>query len=243
MNAPPRDITPAVRRRAWGDPKVRLWWLIALAMLVIALVLAVMNYREWSRLARAIDSGVTVPAHIDGAAGDPRKDRAVAATDVVGISYEYNGRKFVNVLGVLGSRNPPYRVGETITIHIDPDDPGNWTVRSSYPTLALAMIGPILVLPVAVICGLIALAARRAVLKTYRDGRLADAVVSANRQTPLAPRSRAIECSLATGSRSMEVFVPGSLSHLQEGDAVTVLLPPGRGRPLAAAWFGLAGEQ
>jgi hypothetical protein len=242
MNQPPREITAAVSRRAWADPKVRLWWLIALAMLGIALVLATMSYRDWARLARTIESGVTVPAHIDGAAGDPRKDRAVAATDVVGITYEYKGARFQNVLGVLGSRNPPYRVGETITIHIDPNDPGNWTVRSTYPTLALAMIGPILVLPVAVICGLIALAGRRAVLKTYRDGQPVEAIVSTNRQTPLAPGSRAIQCSLTSGSRMMEVFVPGALSQLKENDAVAVLIPPGRGRPLAVAWFHAPGE-
>lgn len=243
MDQPPREITAAVSRRAWADPKVRLWWLIALVMLVIAAVLAAMSYLEWARLARAIRSGVTVPARIDGAAGDPRVNRAVAATDEVGITYEHNGAKFQNVIGVLGSRNPPFRVGETITIHIDPNDPGNWTVRSTYPTLALAMIGPILVMPVALISMLIALAGRRAVLKTYVDGQPVDAIVSSNKQTPIAPGSRAIQCSLTSGSRMMEVFVPGTLSHLKEGDAVQVLIPPGRGRPLAVEWFRAAGDE
>ena len=59
----------------------------------------------------------------------------------------------------------------------------------------------------------------------------------------LAPGSRAITCSLTAGSRMMEVFVPGSLSHLKDGDAVDVLIPPGRGRPLAAEWFRAAGDQ
>ena len=237
MTQPPRDITPAVRKRAWADPPVRFWWLIGGTLLVIALGLALGNYVEWAKLNRAISSGVVVNARIRGVEGDPRVGRTVTSTSAVGIDYEYNGQKFVNIVGVLSGLTQQVRVGDDIRLHIDPNDPLNWTIRDEVPPLPLAMIGPILVLPVALLCGLISLVGRSKTLKTYQHGSLVDATVSTNKQTPLAPRSRAIRCSLTTGSRMMEVFVPRPAAQLNEGDTVQVILPPGRGRPLAAAWF------
>jgi hypothetical protein len=236
MTPPPRDLTPAVRRRAWGDPLVRFWWLTAAVMLLIALVLATMSYLEWSRLARAIRPGVVVMAKLTSTEGDTRVGRSVTSTMRIGMDFTYNGKEYKDVQGVLTGLQQQVRVGDQIPLHIDPNDPLNWTVRDKLPPLALAMIGPILVLPVALICGLIAVANRSSVLKTYRDGRLADAIVAANKQTPLAPRSRAVRCSLTAGSRMMEVYVPNTAGRLNEGDPVQVLVPT-RGRPLAAAWF------
>jgi hypothetical protein len=128
-------------------------------------------------------------------------------------------------------------VGDDVPLHIDPKDPDNWTVRDALPPLPQAMIGPILVLPVAVLCGLIALVGRAGVLRTYQNGPAAEATVAVNRQTPLAPKSRAIRCSLTGGSRMMEVFVPRSAGPLNESDTLWVLLPKGRGRPIAVDWF------
>ena len=236
MTQPPRDITPAVRKRAWADPPVRFWWLTGGTLLIIALGLAVGNYVEWAKLNRAISPGVKVKSRIIAVEGDKRVGRTVTATSPMGMIYHHGGKEWYAV-GVLSGLQQQVRVGDDIEIYIDPADPENWTVRTEVPPLPQAMIGPFLVLPVALLCGLIALVGRSKTLKTYQHGALAEATVATNKQTPLAPRSRAIRCSLTTGSRMMEVFVPRPAAQLNEGDSVQVILPPGRGRPLAAAWF------
>ncbi len=236
MIQPPRELTAAIRRRAWADPMVRFWWLIGAVLLLIALVLAAMSYIEWATLARAVDSGTVVSAKILAVEGDKRVGRTVTSTSPMGMEYTYNGQKHY-VEGTLAGLAKQVRVGDEVPVHIDPKDPENWTVRDTVPPLPQVMIGPILVLPVAVLCGLISLVGRSGVLRTYQNGPAAEATVATNKQTPLAPRSRAIRCSLTSGSRMMEVFVPRSAGPLNEGDRLWVILPKGRGRPVAVAWF------
>jgi len=233
---PPREMTPFVRRRAWADPRVRAWWLLAVVLLILAAYLGVEQYIDWSRLNRAVTSGMTVPAIIDAVDGDGRKGKSVSAGAPVSLSYEYQGKSF-HQDGTLSGLTVAARVGDSVPLHIDPADPNNWTARNDVPSFGVALVGAILVLPVAIIAGLIALGSRAGLLKTYVNGTAFDAVVTGNKQTPLAPRSRSIKCALGQGGRVIEVFVPPALASLAPGDAVQVILPSRSGKPLAASWF------
>jgi len=231
-----RPITTFVRRRAWSDPRVRSWWVLALVLLVIAAYLAVVQYRDWSRLHRAVSSGVIVPARVDREEWDNRVGKKVSPGATVGITYKYNGVTYTQE-GTLYGLNTFAIVGQDVPVHIDPKDPSNWTARNDTPSLAVAMVGALLVLPTAMLAGLLAVFARHKVLATYRHGQAVALTVASNRQTPLAPRSRAIKCALPPSGRLIEVFVPGAMASLAEGETVTVIVPPRGGRPIAAAWF------
>ena len=233
---PPREITSFVRRRAWAEPHVRAWWLLATVLLLLGAYLGLTQYLDWSRLNRAINSGVTVPATVLAVEGDGRKGKSVSAGAQVVISYEYQGKTYQQN-GTLSGLINATRVGEAVPLHLDPADPNNWTARGDVPSLPVAMTGAILVLPVALIAALIAFVARSAVLKTYEHGPSAEAQVIGNKQTPLAPKSRAITCSLSQGGRTIEVVVPPALAGLAQGDAISLILPRKSGRPLAASWF------
>ena len=99
------------------------------------------------------------------------------------------------------------------------------------------MIAPVLVLPLAAIAGLLAWGIRARLLRTCRDGMTVEAMVTQNRQSPLAPRARSIRCSASEGGRVVEVFAPARFASLAKGDSLTILRPRGSGRPVAAAWF------
>jgi len=230
----PRDITPFVRRRAWTEPRVRAWWLLAMVLLVIAITFGLQEYLAWSKLHSAIASGVTVPTTI--VRTEEFGQRKFSSNTRMILRYEYNGKTY-EPHGTLEGLDRFVTEGEVVPVHIDPNDPENWTSRNGVPSLAVAMIATILVAPVAIVAGLVAMMARAAVLKTYRTGALTPATVTVNKQTPLAPRSRAIVCTLASGGRSIEVFVPPPLAKLAPGESIDLLLPPRGGRPLSAAWF------
>ncbi len=236
IESPPREITPFVRRRAWAEPRVRGWWLLAIVLAVLGVYLGVTQYFDWSRLNRAISSGVTVPATVLAVEGDGRKGKSVSAGAPVVITYDYQGKTYQKE-GTLSGMTGSARVGDAVPLHIDPADPDNWTARNIVPALGVAMTGTILVLPVAAIALLLALLARSTVLKTYEHGQAVEAIVIGNKQTPLAPRSRAITASIASGGRTFEVVVPPALAGLAEGESIKLILPTKPGRPLAAAWY------
>ena len=236
IEPPPREVTPFVRRRAWADPRVRAWWLTSIALLVLTAYLAVQQYVDWSRLSRAVRSGVVVPARVDAVENDSRVGKSVSAGAPVSLTYDYNGKTY-HQDGTLSGLTVAARVGDAVPLHLDPADPNNWTARGDVPSLVVALVGAILVLPVAILTGLIALIARAGVLKTFATGPTVQATVAGNKQTPLAPRSRAITCNVGGSGRVIEVFVPPALSTLAAGDAVDVILPSRTGKPLAASWF------
>jgi hypothetical protein len=64
--------------------------------------------------------------------------------------------------------------------------------------------------------------------------------VSKRRQTPIAPRSYAVHCSLADRSdkRLFVVYVPAAAGRFNKGDLLWILLARGGSRTAAAIWFG-----
>src|SRR5947207_2245628 len=134
---PSRLITPFVRRRAWSDPRVRSIWLTAAVLTLIAAYLAIVQYRDWSRLNQAISSGVVVQAKIEAVEGDGRPGRSVSPGAPVILLYDYNGRHFRKDGTLAGlpnfSGNTAVVVGQVVPLHIDPADPDNWAARPDVP--------------------------------------------------------------------------------------------------------------
>ena len=64
LTPPPRAVTLVVRRRAWGEPHVRFWWLGAVALFVAAACLLATRYANWREGVALIHSGVPVQAKV-----------------------------------------------------------------------------------------------------------------------------------------------------------------------------------
>jgi hypothetical protein len=203
-----------------------------------------------------------VKARVEQAGGERVGGRAVPPGVSVQLSYDWEGQRRES-WGMLEGREPPDEViltKSTIPIRVDPEDPQRWTYRRQPPGIVADLLGAALAFALAPLALLASVALRRGVLRTWRDGEAADAIVVGRHGTALAPGTRAVKCTPAGpqaeeeaegapaqpephhapaggGSRVHTVYVP--LRHGDAaGDLLRVILPPrGKGRPLAAAWF------
>jgi hypothetical protein len=240
---------------------VRFWWLAAAALVAAAVYMFVVNYVAWRREAWLIRNGTLVQAKLEKSGGEVLPGRPVEPEQGVLLSFDWNGGRHES-WGTLWGRAPKEVIltKSTVTIRVDPADPDHWTYRKEPPSLAADLLGAALAFALAPLAMLAAVTLRRGVLRTWRDGEAADAVVVARHSTALAPATRALKCTAAApqveetdgagtqtdpagggtpaaGTRVHTVYVP--LRHGDAGqDLLRVILPPrAGGRPLAAAWF------
>jgi hypothetical protein len=235
---------------------VRFWWLAAAALVAAGLYMLVVNYVAWRRMALLIRNGTLVQAKLERSGGEILAGRPVLPEQGVLLSYDWNGQRHQSWGGLDGrAPNEVILTKSTITIRVDPANPDRWTYRKEPPSLAADLLGAALAFALAPLAMLAAIALRRGVLRTWRDGEAAEAVVIARHGTALAPGTRALKCAPAAppsdetggpvaetepaggGSRVHTVYVP--LRHVEAGqELLRVILPPrGKGRPVAAAWF------
>jgi hypothetical protein len=238
--APPRELTPVVRRRAWRERHVRLWVVLGLALLVVAVYYGASRTWWWWQERRLIQNGLKVQAEIMGPyVGEDWPANKVLLPDAqVDIVYEVNGRKF-RPHSALAGRKEQIKTRTLIPIYVDPKDPEQWTPRQEPPWLAGELLGTFLVGPAAVLLLMIALLKRRHVLKIYRDGEAVPAEVIGVGQTPSAPLSRLVRCAVncEEGARVIKTIVPAS-SNLRPGDLIWLIVPPGKPEPaIPAALF------
>jgi hypothetical protein len=154
------------------------------------------------------------------------------------LEFDWKGQK-QSVGGVLEGRTEFIRVGELVPIRVNPDDPNDWTARRVnaplLPHLAGGLVPIVLALPVF----LVSFMKRRGLLRTWRDGSVAEATVVSHSQTAIAPRSRVVRCALQGADRQIQsVYVPATkLPPGSEVESIQVLVPTSGGRTLATAWF------
>jgi hypothetical protein len=235
---------------------VRFWWLAAAALVAAGTYMLVVNYVAWRRMVWLIRNGTLVQAKLERSGGEVLAGRPVLPEQGVLLSFDWNGRRHETWGGLDGrAPNEVILTKSTVAIRVDPADPDRWTYRKEPPSLMADLLGAVLAFALAPFAMLAAVALRRGVLRTWRDGEAAEAVVVARHGTALAPGTRALKCTAAAprangmdgaaaetepaagGSRVHTVYVP--LRHGDAGeDLLRVILPPrGNGRPLAAAWF------
>ncbi len=230
----PRPLTPLAARRAWTEPTVRLWWLMALAVLLMILCYAA--DRLWARHVenRLIATGLPVQARVisTGLHATPGQTADVGDPAAVGIQWHGQPTR------LQGSLTRPSFIGATIPIHVDPSDPTVWTDQAEATPLAHALFVGLLLLPIVPVLLGIAALKRRGVARAWQLGVARAAVVVARHQTPIAPLSYALRCRWRDGERRLfTVHVPRAGRSLAKGDELWVIVPQGRGRPVAAMWF------
>lgn len=236
----PRELTETVRRRAWGENHVKLWWLLGLAMFVIATYYAVSRVYTWSKERQLITQGERVEAKVVNwePSGIAPKNKIVTPETPVSLVYSYKGETY-RVFGVMAGRKEPILTDHLYPLYIAKDEPTRWTARTQPGPLEHELISATLLIPFVIVLVVMALWSRRRVLRTYRDGQATLAEVVGVGHTAIAPRSRTIRCAVHTGTdeRVIKVVLPGKRAP-RVGESIWLLsLPANPHRPVPAALF------
>jgi hypothetical protein len=248
---PPRELNSVIRRRTWTEPRVRLWWVLSLGVLLVTLYIVGSQLATWLSEKRLIDHGTPVEATIDAAhaavVGNVTKGRPMPADSEAELSFDWKSSR-QKVRGQLPEFIEQKRnviVGQTVTLHVDPDDPGNWTSRTRpAPLLSRQLIGVSVGLPVVAVLGALAVLKQRRLAEVFRNGPAASAMVVGTGQSAVAPRAKAIRCTPAESNdkRVFTVYLPAGAGPVAPGDVLTVIRPSQRPEPAyAVAWFARGG--
>src|SRR5688572_1726790 len=207
--APPRELTPAASRRAWREPRVKFWWVVALGVLTAAIWLAAQQAVAWNRDARLIRSGTRVDAVI-WLGASRATGRPIAEDDIVKVEFDFNGQRRLLESQRLMGRGVVTLSGDTVPIFVDPDNLTRWTARTAPRPLLKMMMGALALGAMAVLLALVSMIKRRGVTAIWRDGEARAAAVVETSHSALAPRSRLVRCALTDGSdrRLINVYVP-----------------------------------
>jgi hypothetical protein len=250
---PPRALTPLVRRRAWTEPRVRLWWVLCLGVLGVTLVVAARQAVTWWSERQLLSSGVTVEGTIVRAR-TPENDmtvpgRNMSPDSVCTIEFEWpkaSGRRYkvTDVLRENVEEGRPVVTGSKITLHVDADDPDRWTARTKTPPLGgRQLIGVAVGAPVVGLLALVAALKRRRMLDVWVNGQAIPAQVLGTGTSPVAPQCRSLRCTSADlrDKRVFTVFVPSA--GVAAGDELWAVRIPEKPEPTAAAaWFERPGD-
>src|SRR5205085_10506910 len=86
---PPRPITPAAERRSWREQRVRVWWLLAVALAGMLLLFSAQQVIEGRRIQSLIDNGEFVKARITDINGTKRESYIVSQEDHYPVTLQF----------------------------------------------------------------------------------------------------------------------------------------------------------
>lgn len=230
---------------------MRLWWLLCLGVLAVTLAVGVRQAATWWSERQLLAKGVAVDGKIVRAI-TPENDMSVPGRNmspdsVCEIEFEWpkgSGKLYRPALRVLpenAEEGKPVVTGSTITLHVDPDDPEQWTARTKTPALGgRQLIGVAVGAPIVAVLAVVAALKRRRTLDVWTNGRVIRAQVLSTGTSPVAPQSRALRCTTADSrdKRVFTVFVPAGTAAAGNGDEVWVVRVADKVEPtVAAAWF------
>jgi hypothetical protein len=246
----PRDVSGQVSRRAWTEPRVRLFWLLALGVLLVTLYLLVVHVASWSGEQRLFKSGTQVNAIVIRAQSDIHDitlpDKTMPPDTLCTIRFDWNGKPYEPASDYLAEhmeRGEHIITGRPFPVRVDPTDPEKWTDRTEPPPFfSRKLIGVMIGTPIVLLLLVAAFVKHRGVLEVWRNGRATQAVVLGTGQTPVAPRARAARCTAISGGaddkRVFTVYLPVGAGRIENGDVLWVIRPANKPEPAyAAAWF------
>jgi hypothetical protein len=226
----PRELTPAVRKGAWRERRVRVWWLLGVALLAICVYYAVSRLYFWNVERRLITQGVALQAQVRGwDGGEAPKGKVLAPDSSVELSYTYQGKEH-RVFGGLAGRKEQIITRTNVPIFIDPAEPERWTGRTEPGSLAHEMLAAMLLAPGVIVLFALALWQRRRVLRTWHQGQTVLAEVVKVGHSAAAPASRLLSCALHNDrgdARVVKTLLPASKAPTV-GDSLWLIFPPGR---------------
>ena len=226
----PRALTRAIRGRALTEKRVRGWLLLFLAIAVIMAGLAATELYRWFHDQKLISEGMQVMARIenDDEAIPVVKGHPIHVDSVIAMVYEIKGQRY-RVKGPLRGYEKDIKFTNEFDtpIRVDPANPTVWTSRITPLPLWRALLGAMMLAPVAAILLAGVWWNRRHVLRTYRDGEMIAAEVVGIKQAALGPGSKVVRCVIADG-RILTTMVPSRRAPTTLGDLIWLLALPAR---------------
>ncbi|HET6249094.1 MAG TPA: hypothetical protein VFE47_15470 [Tepidisphaeraceae bacterium] len=240
LQSVPRPLDARVRFRAWIEPRVRFWWLLAIVLCIIGVGFMINGIHTRYHEAWLIRDGLHIESTVMVADGEPVKGRPEKPGGVVQIQFPWNGADYQPQARVLEGRKEWVTTGSPLWIHVNPKDPEDWTWLNEPLPAVTRMIGAFVVIPIALLTWLWTIFMQRKTLRVWREGTLAEALIVESRHIAVAPRCRAAQVTPAdeADQRVFTVYLPPSLAGLRPGDALMIIRPPGSSlKAVAAAWF------
>ena len=215
----------------------RFWWLSSLLLGLIAAAFAIFGYRAWTRESRLIRDGIRVDARIHAINHISRPGLSADPSNPVNLQFPWHGAIYTTHMEQpLEGYGRFVRVGDTVQVRVDAQDPENWTALADARPLRDRVMEAILTLP-AILAALLAAAWRRArVLSIWRTGQVTPSLVVSSSVSALAPMGQAVRCTPAQegDSRVFTVYLVTGRTRREAGEAIEVLAKPGPG-PLAVS--------
>jgi hypothetical protein len=237
--AAPRPVTPAARRRAWGELRVRTWWMLAAVVLVAILSVWGDQLIEARTTRYRIEHWRPVKAEVVQIV-TTRRASAVApqgeSTPVVVNMPDAKG-ELHEVKGYIHPLDREVHMHEVLPLLVDPADSEQWTDRVKQDPLISQLSMGLLLMPLLIAFVLAGVWLRRRTLALWQHGRAEEAVVLDSRATAAAPGSHTVRCTLRNGrdDRLIRVLVPNRVGGLHKGDTLWVILPRKGVHPALAA--------
>lgn len=233
----PREITLRASRRSWNELPVRIWVILALAVALITTFFSVTKYLAGRYERWLIAEGAPLKADVMWINGTQDKRMEFKRTDRLQAQLGYTppaGQRLNFVPGWLAQLpdqkpEPVIHVGDQVPIRVDPGNPTVWTDRTQPKPWLVDFTIVMLLLPLLVLLGLLALFRRMRVLNIWRKGEIGAGVVVDLKQTAIAPLSRVVRFTLADGSdrRVFSTLHPAKEAP-KPGDLMWLLFPPGK---------------
>jgi hypothetical protein len=230
-------VTAAVKRRAWRDRHVRVWWILGLALLAVTLYYSGSRTWWWWQEKRLIETGVRLEGEVKGwyVGEDALPGKVLPPETQVDLAYEIDGKKY-RPHAPLAGRKTQIKTGEKVPIYVDRGDPTRWTARTAPAWLLGELIGAIIIAPGALLLLAVAWLRHGQVVQIYRDGDAVLAEIVGVGQTPSAPLSRLIRCALDHGERVQVVKTVLPAKHKpRAGELIWLFVPAGKAEPAVPA--------
>jgi hypothetical protein len=235
LPAAPRPLTLAARRRSWAEMPVRVWCVLAIALVAVIVYFTIGRVAAGASERALILNGIPVDAVAVQIAGtinpEARFTRTEALTGKVRYTLpgETEPRTVPGSLSIVGTPDAVIHPGDKISLRVDPNDPNNWTDRTEPRSWVVELSVVAILLPLVGVLLLVAFLQRARVLRIWRHGEETAATVVEVRQTALAPLSRLVRFTVNDGSSSRvgSVLVPVRAGVPSRGETVTLVMPRG----------------
>ena len=236
----PRAVNGRVRWRAWNDPRVRFAWVLGFVLLLIGMGFIIAGLHARYLQKQLIANGVKMEATVFQAGLEQVKNKMQSPGEVVILHFPWHGQMHEAHARVLEGRKDPITVGGTVPIHVDPNDPDNWTPLDEPLPLMQQILGGVLLIPVALLAFAVSLWLYIGVLRLWRNGIAVETLALDGHNSALAPLSQTVRCTPVDeqDKRVFSVCLPAKAGRPNRGDVVWVLSPSETStRAVAAEWF------
>jgi hypothetical protein len=227
---PPRPVSRRASRRSWNERPVRVW---LLSLLVVA---GATGYFLVERVGRAkyerdlIFNGTRVNATIAAFEGSSY-DRTFARERGPQVTLRYTPAGATQPVTFDDRLTPgipgTLRVGGTLEIRVDPDDPNRWTDRTEPRPWSAELTVVYGLAPLLVVLSFLVLVARVRVLSAYRHGQETSGTVIDAKHSSIAPMSRVVRFVLndSDDKRVYSTLCPAGAVPAP-GEPIGLIVPP-----------------